>query len=151
MASAWMLDSSNALAQPLARLLLPLRLADDADDLVDVVQRLDQPLGDVGLRLGLLQLMGRAPLDHLDAVVAELLQHLLQRHLPGDAVVQRQHDGAERGLHVRLLVERVQHRLDLGAPLQLHHDAHPVAVALVAEVAHVVQLLASGPGRRSAR
>ncbi len=50
-----------------------VRRADDPDDLVDVVERRDEPLDHVPLGLGLLQIVPAPPLDHLEAVIAEAL------------------------------------------------------------------------------
>ena len=50
------------------------------------------------------------------------------------AVDQRQHDDAEGGLQLRVLVELVQDDLRLRVALELDDDAHAVAVGLVAQV-----------------
>jgi hypothetical protein len=73
-----------------------------------------------------------APLHHhVVPVVDEVLEQLLQVHDPGHAVVQRQHDDAERRLHLRVLEQLVQHDVRDGVPLQLDDHPHPVPVALV--------------------
>ena len=53
--------------------------ADDLDDLVDVVQRDDVALEDVGALLGLAQLVLRAPGDDVLLVLDVVVQHLLER------------------------------------------------------------------------
>ena len=60
------------------------------------------------------------------------------------AVDDRQHDHAEVDLHLRVLVQIVQHDFGLLAALQLDHDAHAVAVALVADVADAFDALLVG-------
>ena len=54
------------------------------------------------------------------------------------AVEHGQEDHGEAFLHLRVLVELVEHDLRLRAALELDDDAHAVAIALVAHVADVV-------------
>ena len=68
-------------------------------------------------------------------------QQLLQPHQPRPADIQRQHVGAELGLHLGEPVEVVQHHLGRRIPLQFDHDAHAVAVALVPQIADALDLL----------
>ena len=65
-------------------------------------------------------------------------------------VDQRQHDGAEGGLERRVHEQLVQDHLGVGVLLELDHDAHAVAVGLVAQVADP-RHLPRAPGRRSSR
>ena len=67
----------------------------------------------------------------------------LQPHLPRPAVVERQEIDAETGLQLGEAVELVQHHLRRRVALQLDHHAHAVAVALVAQVADALDLLAA--------
>ena len=127
--------------QVVARLGPVLAAADDRNHMVQVVQRLLVALQNVRPVLGLLQQERRAPADHIDAVVDEVLQRLHQSHLARLAVHHGQEDHAEAFLHLGVLVELVQHNLRLRAALQLHHDPHSVAVALVADVADLFNRL----------
>ena len=81
--------------------------------------------------------------DDLVAVLQEVLKHLPEGHDLGLTVDQREHDGSERRLHLRVPVQPVQNDLRYGTPLQLDHDAHAIAIGLVAHVADVGQLLIS--------
>ena len=62
----------------------------------------------------------------------------VEAQLPRLAVEHGQEDHGEALLHLRVLVELVEHDLRLRAALELDDDAHAVAVALVAHVADVV-------------
>jgi hypothetical protein len=63
-----------------------------------------------------------------------------QAQLARLAVDDRQHDDAEADLQLRVLVEVVEHHLGLLAALQLEHDAHAVAVALIAHFGNAFDL-----------
>ncbi len=89
----------------------------------------------------LLELVLRAPSDHLQAMIAVMLENLLQVHLARHAVVERQQNRSERRLQVGALVELVQHGGGIRAALQLDGDAQSVAVGLVTEIGHLVELL----------
>ena len=56
-------------------------------------------------------------------------------------VDQREHIHGERGLHLRLGEEAVEHDLRVGVLLELDDDAHTVAVGLVAQTGDAVELL----------
>ena len=88
----------------------------------------------MGTRSRLLELVGRAPGDHLLAEVDERRDDVLERQLLRAAAPQRQHVDAEAGLQRRVAVELVEHHLRHRAPLELDDDAHAVAVRFVAEV-----------------
>ena len=75
-----------------------------------------------------------AAADHFHAVVDEKLDHVHQAQLARLAVDDGEHDDAETDLQLRVLIEVVEHHLGLFAALQLHHDAHAVAVAMVHHV-----------------
>ena len=115
--------------------------ANDPDHPVDMVQRLEEALQDVGPFLGLFQLVAAATPDHLAAVVHEAPQGIHQVQDSRLAVGDRQHDHAEAALHGRELVEVVQDDFRLFAAPQLHHDAHAVTVRLVAQVGDAVDSL----------
>ena len=115
--------------------------ADEADHFVQVVQRLLEAEQDVLALARLAQLVLGAPADHFDAVVDEVLDAVDQAQLARLAVDDRQHDDAEADLQLRVLVQVVEHDFGLLAALQLEHDAHAVAVALVANVGDAFDLL----------
>ncbi len=104
---------------------------DDGDDLVQVVERDQQPEHDVVAILGLAQQVPRAPADHVHLVIDVVADHLRQVQRPRDAVDEREHDGAERFLQLRRLVELVQQHLRVGGALALDHEPHALAVGLV--------------------
>src|SRR5690606_7901712 len=120
--------------QPLPRFVRRLRPTDDLDHLVDVVDGDLQTLEDVLPLQRLAELELGTPAHHFVSVLHEVVEHLLQAQHPGDAVHQRQHDDAEGALHLRVLIELVQDDVGNRIPLQLHDDAHPLPVALVAKV-----------------
>ena len=105
---------------------------DQRDDLVDVVDRQQQPLDDVQTLLGLAEAeLGPAP-HHLALVADEDLDELLEREHPRHAVDQRELDDPERVLELRVLVEVVEHHLRHDAAPELEHDARSQPVGLVA-------------------
>ena len=85
-----------ALAELEARHQLPRAVAvsseaaDDRDDLVEVVEGDREALEEMGPRLGLREVVGRAPDDHLAAEVDEVAQRLLDRQKLRATVHQRQ-------------------------------------------------------------
>ena len=81
------------------------------------------------------------------AVVDEVLQDLPEIHLLRHAVRQREHDRAEGRLHLRVLVQLIEHHRGDGVALQLDHDTHAVAIGLVAQIRNAFELLVVGePG-----
>ena len=82
-----------------------------------------------------------APPDHLLAELGEGADHVLEVELLGPAADQRHHVGAERALQRREAVKLVQHHVGHGVALQLDHDAHALAVGLVADVGDAFDLL----------
>ena len=136
-----LLGEAEALGEPLRRLLVGLRGADDRDDLVDVVERDDVALQDMRALLGFLQLVARAAHDDVLLVEDVVMQHLLERHDARDAVDERQHDDAEADLQLGVLVELVQHHLRDGVALELDDDVDAVAVGAVVDVADLGKLL----------
>ncbi len=115
--------------------------ADDLDDLVDVVQRNDVALEDVGALLGLSELVAGASDDHVLLMLDVGLEHLGQRHGARYPVVKREHDHAEAGLQRRVFVEFVEHDLRDRGLLELDDYAHALAVGLVAQVRDLRELL----------
>ena len=110
------------------------RAADHLDHLVDVGDgdgEADQHMGAVA---GMVELELGAPRDDLGAEADERLEQLLEAHQPRAAAVERQRVDAERGLQRREAIELVQHDVGHGVALQLDHQPHAVAVALVADL-----------------
>ena len=130
------------LDQPVASAVRVLGGADQLDHRVEVVERDQQPLENVGAGLGAAQLVLGAPGDDLALVLDVVLDQLAQAEGARDPVDERHHVDAERRLHRGLLVEVVEN--DLGrraAALQLDHQPHAAAVRLVAQVGDPVELL----------
>ena len=121
--------------EALARGVHVLRAADQGDDGVEVVEGDLEALEDVGALLGLGEVeLGAAPHDLLP--VAHVLVHqLAQVHHLRPVLHQGQHDRAEGHLQRGVHEELVEHDLGVGVLLELDHDAHAVAVGLVAQVA----------------
>ncbi len=87
---------------------------------------------------GLVEEEAGAAADHVDAVVDEGVDGLVEGKLLGLTVVDGQEDHGEAFLHLGVLVELVEDDLVLGPALELDDDAHAVAVGLVAHVGDVV-------------
>src|SRR6266567_4276871 len=117
------------------------RSSDDADHLVQVIESHLVAGQNVFALAGLAQLVARAPQYHVAAVLDEQADEFQQPHLFRLPACDRQHDHAERFLHLRVFEEIVQNELGLFAALQLYHDAHAVAVAFIAHVRYPVDLL----------
>ena len=117
-----------------------LRLPDDPDHLVDVVQGHQEPLQHMPFGLGLLQVVASPANHHLHPVVPVLLQQGLEPHLSGLPVVQRQHDGAEGLLQVGPPEEDRQSGGGVRPPLELDHEAESVPVRFIAHVGDLVDL-----------
>ena len=103
-------------------------LADDADDLVEVVERDEQAFEDMGSRLGLVELELGAPDDDLFLEGDVRLEHLRQSERAGHAADQRDVDDPEGGLHLGVLVELVEDHHRDGFALELDDQAHARAV-----------------------
>ena len=131
--------------------------ADDLDHLVDVVDGDLEPFEDVLALERLVEIELRAPDDDFVAVLDVVLEHFLERHhLRHEAARarvghEREHDDAERRLHRRVLVELVEHHARNRVALELDHDAHAVAVGLVAQVARCPRASCRAPARRCSR
>ena len=95
-------------------------------------------LEDVLALASLQQQVGGAAAHHVDAVIDEVLDGLDQAHFLGLVVDHGQEDHAEALLHRGVLEELVEHDLRFGAALEFDDDAHAIAVALVANVADLV-------------
>ncbi len=116
----------EALAQAGGRFLGVLGSADDLHDLVDVVDGDLQPLEDVLALSRHPEAVLGALHDHRVPVIDEVPEDRLEVHHPGNPVHERQHDDAERALHLGVLVELVQHDLGDRVALQLDHDPNAV-------------------------
>ena len=110
----------------------------DRDHVVEVIERDPVAFQNVLAVFRLLQQERRTPAHHVNAVIDEVLDRLHQAHLLRLVVDDGQEDHAEARLHVRVLVELVEHDLRFRAALQFDHDAHAVAIGFVAHVADVV-------------
>src|SRR5256714_753155 len=108
--------------------------------LVDVVDRDLQAFEDVLAVLRALQLELGAANDDGMAMLDEVLEDLLQVHFLRRPVDQSEHDRAEGRLHLRMLVELVQHDGRHGIALQVDDDAHPFAVRIILDVRDPVDL-----------
>ena len=118
----------KALDQAPAGLGVGLRGADDADDLVDMVESHQVALEDMGTRLGLLEVKAGAAGDDIDLVVDIVLQHLAQAQAFGDAVDKRQVVGAEGRLQRGVLVQVVKHDLRDDALLEFDDQTDTLLV-----------------------
>ena len=118
-----------------------LRLADEADDEVELVDRLAQALQDVGPLFRARQIVLGPAGDDLAAERDELLEHLLEVDDLRAPAHEGQHDHPEGGLHLGVLVELVDHDLRHLAPAQLQHDADALAARLVAALADALDPL----------
>ncbi len=87
------------------------------------------------------QQIRRPPTHHIHAMIDKVANRIRQRKLPRLPVHHRQEDHREAFLHLRMLVKLVQHNLRLGAALQLYHNPHAVAIALIADVGDIVDHL----------
>ena len=116
-------------------------LLDDLNNLVNVIQRLQQALQNVGPGQRLVQVVLGAAGDDFLLVADVVIDHLPQVQYLGLTVHQRQHVGAEGLLHGGVLVEVIEDDLGMHVLLQLNDDAHAVAVALVADVGNTLQPL----------
>ena len=104
--------------QRLARRVGRLRTADQRDDRVDHVERLEQTLEDVRAVAGLVQPVLAAPGDDLDLVADVHLERLAQVEDARHAVDERDLVRGEVRLHRRVLVELVQHDLRVRVALR---------------------------------
>ena len=135
------LGQPEPLPQPGVGLGRVVRAADDLDHLVDVVDGDLEAFEDVLALLRRVEVELRPPDDDLVAVLDVVLEQLLQVHDLRRALVERQHDHAEGGLHRGVLVELVQHHARDRVALELDDDPHAVPVGLVAQAADALDLL----------
>ena len=134
MACACFSENAKRRDQRFARLARQLGGADQADDFVEIVERLLEAEQDVLALAGFAQFVLGAPADHIDAVIDEVLDHVHQAELARLAVDDGEHDDAEADLQLCVLIQVVEDDLGLLAALQFDDDAHAVAVAVVHHV-----------------
>ena len=115
--------------------------ADERDDLVEVVERLEVALEDVRARFLLAELVLRAARDDLALEVEVVRDELEQRERARHAVDKPDGVVAERRLERRVLEELVERDLRNGVALELDLDAHAGAVGVVLEVGDLGQHL----------
>ena len=117
-----------------ARLVGVVRGADQRDHLVEVVERDQVALQDVGALLGLPQLVLRPPRDDLALVVEVVPDELEERERAWHPVDERDGVVAERRLQRRVLEELVERDLRDRVALELDLDPHAALVGVVGEV-----------------
>ncbi len=108
-------------------------VTDQLDDGINVGQRNRQTFQNVRPIPRLAQFEHGPASHHFTAVQQERIQDLFKVHHLGLVVIERHHVDAERGLHLGVLVEIVQHNLAGLAALDLDNDAHAVFVRLIAQ------------------
>ena len=109
-----------------------LGLADEPDHEVELIDGLAQPFEDVRLLLGPREVVLGPAGDHLAPEADELGEHLLQRHHLGPSSHQRQHDDAEGGLHLSVLIKLIDDDIRHLPASELQHDPDALATRLVA-------------------
>ena len=124
-----------------ARGVAVARPADELDDRVEVVERDEEALEDVGAGLALGELVLRAADDDLALVLDVVLEDLAQRERLRHALDERDRVHAERRLHRRVLVEQVEHDARVGVALALDDQPHAAAVGVVVDVRDAGDLL----------
>ena len=127
--------------QPFLGLGRRFRAPDQGDDRVQPVEGDLQAEQDVGAGLRLFQLEDGAAGDDLAPVVDEMADHLFEGEDLRPVVDDGEHDDAEGGLHLGMLVELVEEHLGVLVLLQLDDDPHPVPVRLVPEIRDPLDLL----------
>ena len=141
MALACRSERREALDEAEAGDLAVAGLADELDDLVEVVEGDLEAEQDVLAGPGLLELEAGAPGHHVAAVGDEPLQHLLQGEDARLAGVDGQQDHAEARLHGGVGVEVVEHHLGQASRFSSMTMRIPSRRRLVAEVADPLQPL----------
>ena len=124
--------------QVLARFATIGAAANDRDHVVQVIERGQVTFQDVLAVFGFLQQECCAAAHDFYAMIDEVLDGRDQSHFLGLPAHNCQQDHTEAFLHLGVLEELVEHDLRFGAALQFDHDAHAVAVTLVANVGDIV-------------
>ena len=73
-----------------------------------MIQRHHQAFQNVAARFRLVEIIFRSAANHVLLMFDVMVNHLLQRQNLRFSIHQRQHDRAERVLHLRVLVKRIQ-------------------------------------------
>ncbi len=128
------LGETEALHQPRASLVGVVGRPDQLDDLVEVVERDQIALENMGASQRLAQLVLRAPGDDLPLEVQVVADELEQRERPRHAVDESDRVVAERRLQRGVLEELVQRDLRDGLALELDLDPHARLVRVVLEI-----------------
>ena len=89
----------------------------------------------------LAQFILRAATNHIDAVLEEILQKLNEAELSRLSADNGEQDHAKRFLHLRHLEKLVEDDFRFLVALHFDDDAHPVAIAFVANIGHAFDLL----------
>ena len=142
MARAWISESSSRRIRASRAASGFSACADEPDDEVELLDGLAQALRGCG----------RAPRRARDRTCVRRVttsrrklmnscEHLLEIDDLRPPAHQGQHDDAERGLHLRVLVELVDDDLRDLAPPELEHDPDALAVRLVAALGDALDLL----------
>ena len=124
----------EALHQLLAGRVAVARGADQFDDRVEVLERRQQALEDVGAAFLFGQLVLGAADDHFALVGDVVVDHRAQVERAWHVVDERDHVHAEGVLHRRVLVELVEHDLGDCVALELDHHAHAALVGVILDV-----------------
>ena len=130
--SAWISLRAKRATRPARASAGVSRAADEGDHRVEVVEGDGVALEHVGPRLGLPQVVGGPPADHVAPEVEEELAGLEEVQDPRALVHDGQEDDAEGVLERGVLVEVVQEDLGGLALPDVDDDPHALAVALVA-------------------
>ena len=117
------------------------RAADELNNLVQMVEGNEQAFQDVGPLLGFGQLVLGAANDDFGAVLHKVVDELLQVQRHRAALHEAHVVHAKRTLQLRILVEVIKHHAGHGVALEVVHDAHAVAVRLVAHIRNALNLL----------
>ncbi len=116
------------------------RLADDANDFIDVGDCNQQPFKDVRTLFGFAQFKFSAAANHFQAVLDVDLQRPTQGKQAWLFVDQGQQLHAKGRLQHRVLVQPVENFLRLGTTFQFDENAHPVAITFIAQVRDFIEL-----------
>src|SRR6267154_784940 len=116
------------------------RSANDADDVIEMVERnliADQNMLALA---GFTQLVNGAAADDFDTVIDEQLDERNEAELAGLPGNDGQQDHAEGFLHLRVLEKIVENKLRFFAALDFDHDAHAFARGFIAHVGDAFDL-----------
>src|SRR5699024_9306108 len=102
--------------------------ADQRDDLIEHVQRLNQTTQDVRALLGFIQTVLGAANNDLDLVSHVVAQHLIGTQGAWHAINDGEHIRAEGSLQLGVLVQVVEHHARYGITLERNNNAHAYAV-----------------------